>query len=315
MRNQLACTSLAALLSMTAAAVAQHVDVLVWDEGGKVGVGLYDYDNVVATESRVHLARFDSFYSVNNPGFTAFPGADAVPGNAELRWDYLPMTVDTGPHAGYESTLLYWDGESTIPEFGPTPTDEYEFSIFGETGPATANGGSEIAPGGVIDTTSPNGAIHEHRFYFLDDNGDRLNTTLPLAGIYLVGMQLSIGDLEPSDPIFMVWATPESSVLPAIRPAAIWVNERVDSLFAEPLDGDFNGDGVVDAADYTVWRDDAGSVYQPSDYDAWVVNYGTGTPATSGVATSVPEPAGLLIAALAACGASFRSRFVPSFGA
>lgn len=313
MRNQLASGSIAILQVMTATTAAQHVDVLVWDEGGKVGVGLYDYDNLIATETRVHLARFDSFYSVNNPGFTAFAGADAVPGNAELSFDFLPMTVDAGPHAEYESTLLYWDGEGSVPEFGPTPTDEYEFTFFGEAGPATADGGDQVVPGGVIDTTSPSGAIHEHRYYFLDDNGDGLNTTLPAAGIYVISLQLAIGDLAPSDPVFMVWATPELSVLPAIRPSALWVTERIDTLFAEPLEGDFNGDGSVDAADYTVWRDGLGTAYQTSDYDAWADNYGASVSITSGAA--VPEPSGcLLLAAAAVAGVCFRSP-VPFFGA
>jgi len=312
MRNQSLLGSLAAWLAMTAAAAAQHIDVLVWDEGGKVGVGLYDYDNLIATESRVHLGRFDSFYSVNDPGFTAFAGANALPGGARLRFDFLPMTVDDGPHAGYESTLLYWDGAGSAPRFGPTPTDEYEFTFFGETGPASANGGDQITPGGVIDTTSPSGAIHEHRFFFLDDNADGQNTTLPRAGIYLLGMRMTIGDLEPSDPLYIVWATPETSVLPAIQPAAQWVRDRVDTLFVEPLEGDFNGDGFVDAADYVAWRDGLGADYEPSDFTVWVSNYGAAALSSSAPAAAVPEPAGVVLLAVAAIGAVVGARFAAS---
>lgn len=53
------------------------------------------------------------------------------------------------------------------------------------------------------------------------------------------------------------------------------------------LDGDYNLDGTVDAADYTVWRDGLGTIFTPSDYNVWVANYGAIAPATS---TSVPEP-------------------------
>ena len=57
--------------------------------------------------------------------------------------------------------------------------------------------------------------------------------------------------------------------------------------------GDYNGDGVVDAADYTVWRDGLGTTFTPGDYDVWVANFGATTPEPS---TSVPEPtAGLLV--------------------
>ncbi|TWT99404.1 putative lipoprotein [Botrimarina colliarenosi] len=71
------------------------------------------------------------------------------------------------------------------------------------------------------------------------------------------------------------------------------------------LDGDYNGDGVVDAADYTVWRDNLnesvtlngdttpGDVSQ-EDYDVWVTNYGK--VASNNGTQTVPEPNGLLLA-------------------
>lgn len=51
--------------------------------------------------------------------------------------------------------------------------------------------------------------------------------------------------------------------------------------------GDFNGDGRIDAADYTVWRDTGAPT---SSYNTWRANYGQ-TATGSGV--SVPEPTGL----------------------
>jgi cytochrome c peroxidase len=68
------------------------------------------------------------------------------------------------------------------------------------------------------------------------------------------------------------------------------------------LPGDYNGDGVVDAADYTVWRDTLGQTgvglpadgnndgaITVADFQIWRTSFGV----TSGVATStiVPEPA------------------------
>lgn len=64
------------------------------------------------------------------------------------------------------------------------------------------------------------------------------------------------------------------------------------------LSGDFNQDGLVDAVDYTVWRDGLGVEYTPSDYTLWANNYGAGGSSTPAVA--VPEPMGGVIA-LAAC--------------
>ena len=43
---------------------------------------------------------------------------------------------------------------------------------------------------------------------------------------------------------------------------------------SQPLDGDFNNDLVVDAADYTVWRNGLGSIYTEDDYDVWKQHFG-----------------------------------------
>jgi autotransporter-associated beta strand protein len=58
------------------------------------------------------------------------------------------------------------------------------------------------------------------------------------------------------------------------------------------LQGDFNGNGVVDGADYVTWRDGLGTVYQQSDYDVWRSHFGQ-TPGTGsgGSLAGVPEPA------------------------
>ncbi len=73
------------------------------------------------------------------------------------------------------------------------------------------------------------------------------------------------------------------------------------------LIGDFNNDGVVDAADYVVWRkasptatlpnDDTPGVVDASDYADWRANFGKSALA-SGAALGdapVPEPAGVLL--------------------
>lgn len=75
--------------------------------------------------------------------------------------------------------------------------------------------------------------------------------------------------------------------------------------------GDYNGDGLVDAADYVLWRDTKGSMVDAGtgadgdgsgtvdegDYQFWVNNFGTsgGSGAASGLGTNVPEPAAILL--------------------
>ena len=78
----------------------------------------------------------------------------------------------------------------------------------------------------------------------------------------------------------------------------------------EPLAGDYNDDGEVNAADYTVWRDHfdenltlpnetvTPGVVTAEDYAEWVGNYGAVFTLPTPLATATPEPVGLLMAGL-----------------
>jgi hypothetical protein len=58
------------------------------------------------------------------------------------------------------------------------------------------------------------------------------------------------------------------------------------------LDGDFNLDGIVDAADYTVWRDGLDVGFTPDQYALWKAHYGDSQPGpAAGSAAAVPDPA------------------------
>jgi hypothetical protein len=84
--------------------------------------------------------------------------------------------------------------------------------------------------------------------------------------------------------------------------ATVFDQDTVDALTGGPrLDGDFNGDGTVDAIDYTVWRDGLNSAYTEADYQIWKDNFGMSL--FSGQAQSgaqVPEPAAIYLCLLAA---------------
>ena len=115
------------------------------------------------------------------------------------------------------------------------------------------------------------------------------------------------------------------------------------AIVSAGLTGDYNQNGVVDAADYTVWRDSLGQTgtalaadgngndeIDPGDYDVWTTHFGESAGAGAHVAESlrdsgtavserlphvsaVPEPAtlGLLCLAAVAC-LRFRSSPVSS---
>jgi hypothetical protein len=59
-----------------------------------------------------------------------------------------------------------------------------------------------------------------------------------------------------------------------------------------PTNGDFNHNGTVDAADYTVWRNGLGTAYLPGDYNLWKSDFGKSfLPIGGGAVANVPEPA------------------------
>jgi hypothetical protein len=81
------------------------------------------------------------------------------------------------------------------------------------------------------------------------------------------------------------------------------------------IGGDYNGNGIVDAADYSVWRDHLGQPFQlqnegpdtpgevtAEDYDFWKANFGLGSPGSASGGTMggpgslpVPEPGALVL--------------------
>ncbi|WP_197525714.1 trypsin-like serine protease [Pseudobythopirellula maris] len=80
---------------------------------------------------------------------------------------------------------------------------------------------------------------------------------------------------------------------------SIVVDDVAVAFVAGGLPGDFNADGAVDAADFTVWRDGLGAQYTAADYTLWRDHYGeTAAPPTP--ASTVPEPAAALTTLLAA---------------
>ncbi len=98
-------------------------------------------------------------------------------------------------------------------------------------------------------------------------------------------------------------------VYPFLGPDRILASDLDNGLFVlSLLSGDYNGDGVVDAADYTVWRDSLGATdlapYElgdgngdgkvtAADYDVWRSQFGMTNAAAVSSTRSVPEPSAI----------------------
>lgn len=94
-----------------------------------------------------------------------------------------------------------------------------------------------------------------------------------------------------------------------IRKAAGPLNRTYDQVVTYTgtppagVNGDYNGNGIVDAGDYVLWRkggplqNDPTPGVQPADYTFWRSRFGANTGSGSGLAgTAVPEPAAALLA-------------------
>lgn len=102
--------------------------------------------------------------------------------------------------------------------------------------------------------------------------------------------------------------------------ASVTPNTNPMPVEAAGLSGDFNNDGTVDAADYTLWRDNLGAADESSinnlgdgnngvdsaDYALWKGNFGM--TAGGGSGSAIPEPASASMVLLAGIALSLRRR-------
>ncbi|QDU88837.1 hypothetical protein Pla175_22210 [Pirellulimonas nuda] len=158
-----------------------------------------------------------------------------------------------------------------------------------------------------------------------------IDESLSLAGggveISYVGADgLAAGDAFDLLDFASASGTLGSLTLPLLNGGLMWrTGELLTSgVISVAIAGDYNGDGRVDAADYTVWRDQRGATLLTSadgngdgqvdelDLTVWKLQFGQSAASAAARAASaaVPEPATavILLAALAACVAPRRRR-------
>ncbi len=108
-----------------------------------------------------------------------------------------------------------------------------------------------------------------------------------------------------------VIGTFSDTLLPTLSANLNWnlnygLNSVVLSVVAASIPGDFNLNGVVDSADYVVWREGLGTTYTQNDYNVWRTHFGQTAGSGSGVIANaaVPEPAFimmLMVGTVASC--------------
>ena len=75
------------------------------------------------------------------------------------------------------------------------------------------------------------------------------------------------------------------------------------------IPGDFDQNGLVETADFIIWRKYLNTIYSQSDYGIWRAHFGAQTPGSGAiVSATVPEPASLLLFLIASLCFTLHSR-------
>ena len=273
----------------------------VFDSAALVNVG------VGATLAALNGLTIDFGANVTGPGTIDTPDNPATP--------VVNNGAITGNSIASPITLTgYVKGVGVCDNCNITGTDSPGFSPAAvNRGSVAYNGTLEIELGG----TSPGGE-HDQLNHVLGDGVADLGGELDVA--LLGGFTPSSGDTFEIITATNVMDTFVTESLPALGGGIsldVVYSPTAVSLVVVGIEGDYNNDGIVDAADYTVWRDSLGLTGEglaadgdqdgeidQDDYGVWVSNFGQAASTSS--STTIPEPAAWLIATIALLAAGVR---------
>jgi hypothetical protein len=263
------------------------------------------------------------FISVNDPDYRGGVtlGEQALLLTTPSQWDGADFFMLSGgeglmtdmanfPYLLFDVTTY---GDPETPEEGPIWRQVFNIYNNPVTGWYDSNNDTDIqrdfpVPGFaeesltttiVVDMTGPDPAV----------NDDELN-------FFHLRAQEALADHTDGTPIEnlywqIFWAFQGGDVPESTEIQMVIDNVRLcDTLDCTPtvLEGDFNDDGSVDAADYVVWRAGLGTTHTPEDYELWRASFGltagsgASLDAAPLAATGVPEPATWVVLWLAVAG-------------
>jgi sulfatase modifying factor 1 len=253
-------------------------------------------------------------------GGTAIPSnATTITRNANATW-FLPSENEWYKAAYYNpATSSYFDyptGTDTAPDNNFTTTDSGDSAnyLIGNTTTTGDVSKPFTSAGGYTLTHSPYGTFDQA------GNVQEWNEALVNQASVTRGVRGG------------AWDTVSTALMSATRGSLAAGAENSDTGFrlartvaAASVPGDYNNNGVVDMADYVVWRDHLGTSFQlqnevagttpgtvtAEDYTAWRARFGNTSGAGTGLGSqTVPEPASCVLL-VTACAAMLSTRRRP----
>ncbi len=190
-------------------------------------------------------------------------------------------------------------------------SDDFQTAINVEFLPASFAGQNLIILG---DRDTPAGMDSFDDHIKLFDADSLTASTTPVAATFLDSSGLPFAPADSANGIYDFSFDPVNELLYISDHQNALVYVFGQEVGPSGVDGDYNNDGRVDAADYTVWRDNFGQpvnlpndvtegTVDSGDLTVWRNNYGaTATP------SAIPEPTALALGLLAVAGVAARRR-------
>ncbi|QDT70075.1 hypothetical protein MalM25_30200 [Planctomycetes bacterium MalM25] len=259
-----------------------------------------------------------------NPGFEAGTDADASDWLQASGPSGSSSRSDSMPNSG--SYSAYMQADHFLNPAAPTP---YTIEQLQPVGSIDNSLNYNLSFSAKVDSTDFNGFDMFYQVLWLDQDasdgggvkGEFLNSLIA-EGIGTDYQTFGVSDIDVPDGVdsFQIRFQLSPGAVGEIA-NGLYIDDVFLGTDAEGLPGDFNADGSVDAADYTVWRDNLNSgfglngngdesggsagVVDGADYALWQSQYGgSGAPSSQfGVAVPEPNSLGLLFFVLTAAAA------------
>lgn len=243
-------------------------------------------------------------------GATVF--LDDVLNDAEIRTSTNGFTVFFGTVSGAGT-------------FTGTGTVNFEGDLTPGNSPAALSFGGDVGFGAGATLKMELGGTTAGSTYDQLQVADELSLDGALQVLLINGFTPAIGSAFN----LLDWGTRigtfNTLTLPTLGSGLSWNTSQlyttgVLSVVSAGIPGDYNGNGFVDAADYTLWRDNLGSTtslaadgsgngtVDQADYDVWKSNFGNHSGSGASTNAAVPEPTTLLLLVFAVASWCHRRR-------